>query len=169
MVEARHLCSFAAHQRHPRLRATLRDSLYDRDCEALIEFAAADVVEEKEWPRVVADDVVHAHRDAIDADRMVAAGRERNLQFRADPVSACDQHRRAHFTRAVKPDNRAESSNSLEHVRALGRGRQPAEKRDEPLLEVDVDARSNSGVHSPLSQFPRLAKAIARQARLPFG
>jgi hypothetical protein len=89
----------------------------------------------------VANDVVYAHRYAIDADRVVAAGGERDLQFRADPVGPGDQHRRAHFSRAVEPDYRAEPPYTFEHVRALGRRRHPGEKRDEPLLEVDIDAR----------------------------
>ena len=64
----------------------------------------------------------------------MTAGGERNLQFRADPVGARDQHRRVHFARAVESDYRAEPPYTFEHVRALGRGRQPPEQVSLSLL-----------------------------------
>ena len=63
----------------------------DRDVEAL----ADEVVEEEQRLGALHEDVVDAHRDEVDADRVVPRERERELELRADAVGAGDEHRLA--------------------------------------------------------------------------
>src|SRR5277367_6874040 len=61
-VEARHLRSFAAHQAHPGELASARDAFHQRLCDAALELAGRDVIEEEQRTRGVTYDVVNAHR-----------------------------------------------------------------------------------------------------------
>ena len=60
-----------------------------------VDLAGGDVVEEEERLGAHADQVVDAHGDQVDADRVVATGRPGHHQLRADPVGRGHQHRAA--------------------------------------------------------------------------
>ena len=58
-----------------------------------IEPAGREVVEEEQRLGALHDEVVDAHRDEVDADRLVPAGGDRDLELGADPVGGRDQDR----------------------------------------------------------------------------
>ena len=92
-VEARHLRRFAADQRAARLRAAFRYALDDRGRDILVESAGGKIVQKQERLRALNDDVVDAHRNQIDADRVVDAALDRDLHLGADAVIGGDQNR----------------------------------------------------------------------------
>ncbi len=96
------------------------------------------VVEEEQRLRALDQDVVDAHRDEIDADRVVAAERERELQLGADAVGARHQHGLAIALRQL--DQRAESADAGQHLRAQRPLRERLDPLDERVAGVDVDA-----------------------------
>ena len=57
------------------------------------ELAGREIVEEEQRLGALHDDVVDAHRDEVDADRVVAAGLDRDLHLGADAVVGRDQDR----------------------------------------------------------------------------
>ena len=170
LVQSAELRGLAADQAHAGLIASAGDALDDIERDFLFEFAGADVIEKEHWTRRVADDVVDAHRDAVDADGVVTAGLKGDHQLGADAVGARDQHRRAHLAGAVESDQRAEATDAADHVRAGGGLRDRAEERNQALLQRDID----TGVfvcHPGRHQFDFLRRASidARNARSPFG
>ncbi len=106
----------------------------DVDVEAL----AHEVVEEEERLGALHQDVVDAHRDEIDADRVVPVEREGELQLRADAVGAGDQHRLPVALR--KLDQRAEAADAGEHFGPHRPGGERLDALDERVAGVDVDA-----------------------------
>ena len=61
--------------------------------DADVELAGGEVVEEEQRLGALHDDVVDAHGDEVDADGVVAAGLDGELELGADAVGAGDQHR----------------------------------------------------------------------------
>src|SRR3546814_2152472 len=53
--------------------------------------AAAEIIEEDERLRALHDKVVDAHRHQVDADRVVLAGENRDLELGADPIGRGNQ------------------------------------------------------------------------------
>ena len=111
-VESRHLRRFAADQTHAGEPASASDPFNQRQRDGALELAGRDVVEKEQRTRGMAHDVVHAHRNAIDTDRVVAPGQKRDFKLGPDTVGSRHQHRRAHRTRAVERDHRAEPADS---------------------------------------------------------
>ncbi len=169
LVESAELRGLAADQAHAGLIASAGDALDDIQRDFLFELAAADVIEKEHWTRRVADDVVDAHRDAVDADGVVTAGLKRNHQLGADAIGARDQHRRAHLAGAVESDQRAEAADAADDVCAGCGLRNRAEERNQALLQRDIDAGLFVG-HRGRHQFEFLRRASidARNARSPF-
>ena len=92
VVHAGHLGGLAADQRAP---ACTQPSTMPRDHglgDLDLQLAGGVVVQEEQRLGALHDDVVDAHGDQIDADRVVAAGVDREPQLGADPVGAGDQH-----------------------------------------------------------------------------
>ncbi len=118
----------------------------------------------------MADNVVDAHRDAVDSDAVMPAGRKRNHQLGPDAISARDQHRRAHLARAIESYQRAKTTNPAEYMRArcLRGLRDRSEQRNQALLQRDIDARILV-CHPRRHQidFLFLATTDARNARVP--
>ncbi len=138
-IHAGHLRGLAADQRSARLDAALDDALDHRLRHVDAELAGRVVVEEEQRLRALHDHVVHAHRDQVDADRVVAAGLDRQPELGADAVGAGDQHRLA-----VAPhrnlEQRAEAAEAAEHFgaqRALDGG---LDAFDQLVAGLDIDA-----------------------------
>ena len=90
---ARVLGSLAAYQRAVGLHAALSHALDDL-CDLLGNVAAAgDVIQEYQRLCTGADDIVHAHSHAVDADGIVLVHDHGNFQLGAHAVGAGDQHR----------------------------------------------------------------------------
>ena len=108
-VEARHLRRLAAEEGGPVLAAAARDSLDDLLEHVGLDLPRRDVVEEEERPRALDEDVVDAVVDEVGAARVVAAGRDRDLQLRPDAVGRGDENRLA-VRREVGPEEAAEAA-----------------------------------------------------------
>ncbi len=93
LIEARHLGGLAADQRAVRLPAALGDALDDPRADVRLEFSTGKVVEKKQRLGALHDEVVDRHGDEIDADGLVPAGLDRDLDLGADAVGGGDQHR----------------------------------------------------------------------------
>ncbi len=66
---------------------------YDRLGLLQAERPGGEVIEEQQRFCALHDQVVHAHGDEIDADRVVASDFDRHFQLRADAVRGGDEHR----------------------------------------------------------------------------
>ena len=77
--ESRVLRGLTADQRAARLNAALRDTGDNRRNLLRNILAAGNVVEEKERLAARAGDIVHAHRDTVNADGIVAIQQKRNF------------------------------------------------------------------------------------------
>src|SRR3546814_3745416 len=73
------------------LPAALGDTRDHRGRDLDIEPAAGEVVEEQQRLRRLHDQIVDAHRDQVDADRVVSARGGGEAQLRADAVGRGDQ------------------------------------------------------------------------------
>ena len=87
------LGGLAADERAARLLAAGGDALDDVGGDVDVEPLAHEVVEEEQRLGALHEDVVDAHRDEVDADRVVAVERERELELGAHAVGAGDEHR----------------------------------------------------------------------------
>ena len=92
-IEARHLGGLTTDQRTVTLYAAFSYALYDiRDLLRHV-LAAGDVIEEEQWLRTTADDIVHTHRDAVDADGVILLHQEGDLQLRSDTIGTGYENR----------------------------------------------------------------------------
>ena len=137
-IHARHLGGLAADERAPRLLAAGGDAP-NHGCGGVhVELPAREVVEEEERLGALHENVVHAHRDEVDADGVVPLELERELELGADPVGAGDQHRFAIILRDF--EQCAEAADAGQH---LGAHRAPGEgldALDQRVARIDVDA-----------------------------
>ena len=93
--QPRVLGRLAADEGAARLAAAGRDAADELGDLGRIELADGDVVEERERLGAGADDVVDAHRDEVDADRVEAPDRRRDRGLGADAVGRGDEQRLA--------------------------------------------------------------------------
>ena len=64
--------------------------------DAVVELPGGEIVEEEERLGALDDQIVGAHRDQVDADAVVAAAVDRELELGADAVIGGDQQRIAY-------------------------------------------------------------------------
>ena len=86
VVKARHFGGFASEQRAARIFAACGDSFYDFARNLRVERTAGDVVEKKKRRHTRAEDIVDAHRNAVDADGIVFFHLKGDVEFCADAV-----------------------------------------------------------------------------------
>ncbi len=103
-----------------------------------IEVADRDVVEEPERLGPLARDVVHAHGDEIDADRVEATCRRRDHRLRADAIRGRDEHGLRVLV-AVEREQRTEPADAADHLWPRGRRDVGLDPPDSFLAGVDVD------------------------------
>ena len=149
-VKARHLGRLPADQGASRLRAPLGDALHDGGRNILVELAGRKIIQKEQRLGALDDNVVDAHRDKINADRIVEAALDRDLDLGADAVVGRDQDR-VDKPRRLEIEQPAESAK----LRARpGTARGPGEGADsihDPIADIDVDPRL--GVGERLSAF----------------
>ena len=104
-----------------------------------VQLAGRVVVEEEQGLRALHDDVVDAHGDEVDADRVVPPGVDRKSQLGADAVGARYQHRLA--VTGGQLHQGAEAADAGEHLGALRAAHERLDALDELVAGVDVDAR----------------------------
>ena len=91
LIEARHLGGLAADQRAAGFTAALRDARDHRRADIGIEPRTGEVIEKEERLRALHDEIVDRHGDEVDADRVVPAGFDRDLDLGADAVGRRNQ------------------------------------------------------------------------------
>ena len=153
-VKARHLGGLAADERRAGLytafgnpRDDVRDPLRDI-------FAAGDVIQEKQRFCTAGDDVVDAHRDAVDADRVVLVHQKGELEFGADPVGAADQDRPGHAGQ-VQLKQAAETAKAPDRARGHGARDMLFHQLDRGVSGGDVHTGHLIAFGKTLHLFPR--------------
>ena len=128
--------------------------------------AGRQVVEKEQRPRALHEDVVDAVIDEVDADRVVHAGHERDLELGADAVGARDEHRIG--DRRVEREESAERSDARERRRACRCARASALIRRTASLPASMSTPDCAIVdlrHSELQLLnQRLGDLAARRA-----
>jgi hypothetical protein len=137
-VDPRHLGGLAADQRGTGDAAALGDSGNYRRRMVGIEPSGREIVEEEQRLGALDDKVVDAHRHEIDADRIEAAGLDRELQFGPDAVGGRDQDRIGkpgglEVEQAAEPADRSIRSGSL------GTLHERSDQFDQAVAGVDID------------------------------
>ena len=99
-----------------------------------------EVVEEEQGLRALHDEVVDAHRDEVDADRVVAAALDGDLELGADAVVGRDQDR-VDEAGALQVEEAAEAAEIGVRTRPACRPDERLDRLDQPVPGVDVDAR----------------------------
>ena len=87
-IHAGHFCGFAADQCATGQFASRRNALHNLGGGCHVELSAGEVVKKEQWFGTLHQDVVHAHRDQIDTDRIVSVQLKRELELGADAVGA---------------------------------------------------------------------------------
>ena len=126
----------ASDQGAPRGSAPRRDPLDDRDHPLRNDVTERDVVQEEQRLRAGADDVVGAHRDQVDADRIEAAGSARDLELRPDAVGGGRQQ-----AAATDVEEPGEPTDRLGDLAATRRRREVADQRDRLRGGFGIHAR----------------------------
>ena len=116
----------------------LGDAADDGDGGVDVELAGGEVVEEEQRLGALHEHVVDAHRDQVDADRVVAVELLGELELGADAVGARDQHRLAVLARQV--EQRAEAAQAAHHFGPETALDQRLDAFDDFVARVDVDA-----------------------------
>ena len=137
------LGGLAADQRAACLLAAGGDALDDIRGDGDVETLADVIVEEEQRLGALHENVVDAHRDEVDADRVVARERERELELGPDAVGARDEHRLAIALRQL--DERAEAADAGEHFGTQRPLRERLDALDQRVACVDVDTRVTIG------------------------
>ena len=137
-VEGRQLGGLAADEAAAGEPTAAGDAAHERRAATDVERAGREVVEEEERLGADGEEIVDAHRDEIDANRVVTIEGEGDAQLRADAVRTGDEQRVT--VAARNPRQRREAADAGEDLgsaRAAGEGRDPPH---EALAGVDVDA-----------------------------
>src|SRR3989454_3673668 len=150
----RHL---AADQGTSRLPAARRNAAHDNLDLLRIEPTDGDVVEEIEGFGPVDEDVVHAHRDQVDADGVMAAGQERDLELRSHAVGGRNQDGLAVLR--WHADEARKAPEPADHLGAARRARQRRDTAYRVLARVDID--TGLAVGKPFHVSRRRAEAAA--------
>ncbi len=93
LVHAGHLGRLAADQRAAGLPATRGDAADDAAGTLDVELAGREIIEKEQRLCALHDEIVDAHGDEVDADRVVQPGVDGDLQLGADAVVGGDQDR----------------------------------------------------------------------------
>ena len=104
-----------------------------------IELAGGEVVEEEERLGALHDQVVDAHGDEVDADRVEDAGVDGDLELGADAVGGGDQDRVAE-ARRLQVEQAAEAADLGVGAGPAGRAHQRLDRLDQRVAGVDIDA-----------------------------
>ena len=163
-IHARHFGGLAADQRAACLAATGCDAADDRSTLVGIELAGGEVIEEEQRLRALDDQIVDAHGDEVDADRVVLVGIDGDLQLGADAVIGGNQHRIGE-ARSLQIEEAAETADFAVSAGAAGRAHRRLDLFDQQVAGIDIDARVAIGQ----TVFSRLAHASSPMAIIPIG
>ena len=116
-----------------------------RSATPLSSFAGGEIIEEEERLGALDDQIVGAHRDEIDADAVVPAAVDRELELGADAVIGGDQQRIA-IARRLEIEEAAEAAERGVRARPRGRLGQRRDRLDQRIAGGDRHARLGIGV-----------------------
>ena len=149
-VNAGHLRRLSADQCAAGLRAPLGDASQDGRHDVLVELAGREIVQEKQRLSALDDNVVDAHRDQVDADRVIDAALGGDLQLGADAVVRRNQDR-IDKARRAKIEQSAKSAELRAGPWAARGASQRTYSINDPVACIDVD--SQFGVSERLAAF----------------
>ena len=129
-----------------------------------LELAAGEIVEEEQRLGALHDEVVDAHRDEIDADRVVASGLDGELDLGADAVGGGDQHRVGEAG-ALEVEQPAEAADLGVGAGPRGRAHQRLDQLDHAVAGIDVDAGVRVGEARPVLPSANSPGRAGRTAR----
>jgi hypothetical protein len=104
-----------------------------------IETAAGEVVEEEQRLGALHDEIVDAHGDEIDADGVVPAGGDRQLELGADAVRRGDEKGIA-IAGGLRIEDGPEAAERGRGAAARGGPRQRLDRLDQGVAGIDVDS-----------------------------
>ena len=111
------------------------DGFGDRE----VELGAGEIIEEEQGLGALDDEVVDAHRDEVDADAVVAAELDRQLELGADAVIGGDQQRIV-IARRLQVEEAAEPAEFGIGAGARGRAGEGGDGFDQRVAGGDRDA-----------------------------
>ena len=138
-IHARHLGRLAADQRAAGLPAALGDAGDHRARHLHVELSAGEIVEEEQRLGALRQQVVDAHGDEVDADGVVPAGLDGDLELGADAVVGGDQDRVVE-ARPLQVEQRAEAAEIGVGARPARRLGQRLDGLDQGVAGIDIDA-----------------------------
>ena len=148
VVEAGHLGGLAADEGAARDAAARRDPADDIGADTRHQLAGGVIVEEEQRLGALDDDVVHAHRHEIDADRVVAAGLDGDLDLGADAVIGRHQDRVGEAG-GLQVEQPAEPADLGIRPGPAGGAHQRLDRLDHGVARIDIDARIRVGHSVP--------------------
>ena len=137
-IHAGHLGRLAADQRAACLSAAIGDARDDGCALIGIELAGCEIVEEEERLGPLHDEVVDAHGDEIDADRIVDAGVDGDLEFGADAV-ICRDEDGIGKARGLQVEQAAEAADLAIGARSPRRAHHRLDLFHQRIAGIDVD------------------------------
>ena len=143
-VEPRHFRRLAADQRAAGLDAARRNAPDDGRALARIELAGREIVEEKQRLRALNDDIVDAHGDEVDPDRLEYPALDSDLDLGADAVIGRNQDRVLE-PGGLQIEQSAEPADLRIRARPPRRAHQRLDRIDHGIARVDVDASVGVG------------------------
>lgn len=152
-VKSRHFRGFTADQRTPGLPASGGNPADDRPRLFHGEPGGGIIIQEEQGLSALDHQVVDAHGDQVDADRVVPITRDGQLQLGADTIGRGDEQR---IGEAGRPqiEQRPEAAEFVDNATPPGCPRQRPDRVYQPLACGDVDARVLIG--EAADGFPRV-------------
>jgi len=166
-VHARHLRRLAADQGAADGAAGLGDAGDDRPSGLDLELTGGEVVEEEQRLGALHDEVVDAHGNEVDADRLVPPGGDGDLQLGADTVGGRDQDGIAK-PRRLEIEERAEAAEPGIGAAPRRRPGERLDRLDQRVAGIDVDASgaiARLRVAAPVADSGVFRHSVRRPAR----
>ena len=140
LVEAGHFRGLAANERTARLPAALGDPCDDSGGRVRIELAAGEVVQEEQRLGALHHQIVDRHRHEVDADAVMDAGLDRDLDLGADAVGRRHQNR-VGKAGGLEVEQPAETADFGIGARACRGADQRLDHVDQAIARIDIDTR----------------------------
>jgi hypothetical protein len=137
-IHAGHLGGFATDQGSPCLAAPRGDALDDQGCLVDGELAGGEVVEEQQRLRPLADQIVDAHGNQIDAHGIDLPGIDGDAQLGADPIGRGDDDR-VGIARGLEVEQPAKAAQPSHHSGPVGRFGGRLDAFDQGVAGIDID------------------------------
>jgi len=136
-IHARHFGGLSAEQCGAGLPAPLSNATDHRLTDTDIQFSDRVIIEKEEWFRALHDDIIDAHRDKVDADRIEAAEFDCEFEFSADTIRAGNENGSPVFFK-VQFEQSAEPADVAQNALPLGSFYQRFNAFDQRIAGVDV-------------------------------